>query len=124
MPKAYFVVRATVADTAKRKAFDAWYAKEHLPDAVKVFGVRKAWRFWSVSNPALHEAMYEFANQAALDRGAPLSKIACVHLPTAPRPSQGCTPGRPPAEPPSTVSSLRSPPNAPMCSRTHLSPHS
>jgi hypothetical protein len=68
MPLAYFVVRATVADPAKRGAFDAWYAKEHLPDAARAFGARKAWRFWSVSNPALHEAMYEFADQAALDR--------------------------------------------------------
>jgi hypothetical protein len=68
MPSAYFVVRATVADPARRKAFDTWYAKEHLPDAAKAFGVSKAWRFWSVSNPALHEAMYEFADQAALDR--------------------------------------------------------
>lgn len=68
MPLAYFVVRATVADPAKRGAFDAWYSKEHLPDAVKTFGAKRAWRFWSVSNPALHEAMYEFADQAALDR--------------------------------------------------------
>jgi hypothetical protein len=69
MPQAYFIVRATVTDPAKRKAFDAWYAKEHLPDAVKAFGVKKAWRFWSLSNPALHEAMYEFADQASLERG-------------------------------------------------------
>ena len=68
MPSAYFVVRATVADPPKREAFDEWYAKEHLPDAVKAFGVKKAWRFWSVSDPALHQAMYEFADQAALDR--------------------------------------------------------
>ncbi len=27
MPLAYFVVRATVADPAKRAAFDKWYAK-------------------------------------------------------------------------------------------------
>ena len=25
MPKAYFVVRATVSDPARRAAFDAWY---------------------------------------------------------------------------------------------------
>jgi hypothetical protein len=68
MPSAYFVVRATVADPAKRQAFDAWYSREHLPDAVKAFGVRKAWRFWSVSDPSLHQASYEFADQAALDR--------------------------------------------------------
>ena len=38
MPKAYFVVRATVADAAKRKAFDTWYQKEHLPDATRSWG--------------------------------------------------------------------------------------
>lgn len=67
MPSAFFVVRATVADPAKRKAFDEWYSREHLPDAVKAFGVGKAWRFWSVGDPSLHVAMYEFADQAALD---------------------------------------------------------
>ena len=68
MPAAYFVVRATVSDPAKRKAFDEWYHREHLPDAIKAFGVKKAWRFWSVSDPAVHQATYEFADQAALDR--------------------------------------------------------
>jgi len=68
MPSAYFVVRATVADPAKRGAFDEWYSREHLPDAAKAFGVSKALRFWSLSDPALHVAMYEFADQAALDR--------------------------------------------------------
>src|SRR6202171_4024172 len=59
MPSAYFVVRATVADPAKRAAFDAWYHREHLPDAARAFGVKKAWRFWSVSEPSLHQASYE-----------------------------------------------------------------
>src|ERR1700682_3594484 len=68
MPSVYFVVRATVADPAKRGAFDAWYHREHMPDAATAFGVKKAWRFWSVSEPALHQATYEFADQAALDR--------------------------------------------------------
>ena len=45
MAKAYFVVRATVADPARRKAFDTWYQNEHLPDAAKSFGAKKAWRF-------------------------------------------------------------------------------
>ena len=44
MPKAYFVVRATVADPTKRHAFDTWYSREHVPDAVKSFGAEKAWR--------------------------------------------------------------------------------
>jgi hypothetical protein len=68
MPKAFFVVRATVADPAKRAAFDKWYSREHLPDAAKTFGVSKARRFWSVGDPSLHQAVYEFADQAALER--------------------------------------------------------
>ena len=68
MRATFFVVRATVADASKRAAFDEWYRREHLPDAVKAFGVKKAWRFWSVTDPALHQATYEFADQAALDR--------------------------------------------------------
>ena len=68
MPSVYFVVRATVADPAQRGAFDAWYHREHMPDAAKAFGAKKAWRFWSVSEPSLHQATYEFADQSALDR--------------------------------------------------------
>jgi hypothetical protein len=66
MPSAYFV--ATVSDPAKRKAFGEWYSREHLPDATKAFGAKKAWRYWSVSDPSLHHAMYEFADLAALER--------------------------------------------------------
>jgi hypothetical protein len=68
MPQAYFVVRATVADAANRKAFDAWYQNEHLPDAIKSFGAKHAWRFWSLTDPSLHQAIYEFADEASLDR--------------------------------------------------------
>lgn len=50
-------------------AFDAWYSREHLPDAVKSFGVEKAWRYWSLTDPALHHAIYQFADEAALNRG-------------------------------------------------------
>jgi hypothetical protein len=69
MPPVFFVVRATVTDPASRKAFDEWYHREHMPDAVKTFGATKAWRSWSASDPAVHVASYEFADQAALDRG-------------------------------------------------------
>jgi hypothetical protein len=44
MAKAFFVVRATVTDASKRAAFDAWYSREHLPDAAKSFCAEKAWR--------------------------------------------------------------------------------
>lgn len=78
MPAAFFVVRAIVSDPAKREAFDQWYQTEHLPDAVKSFGVTKAWRYWSLSDPALHVAMYQFQDEAALDRainGAELKRL-------------------------------------------------
>jgi hypothetical protein len=68
MPSAYLVVRATVPDPAKRAPFDEWYRREHLPDAAKAFGAKKGWRFWSASEPSQHVAMYEFADQTALDR--------------------------------------------------------
>jgi hypothetical protein len=68
MPAAYFVVRATVTDAAKRKAFDTWYQTEHMPDAAKSFGVKKAWRFWSLADPSIHQATYQFDDEASLDR--------------------------------------------------------
>jgi hypothetical protein len=68
MPAAIFIVRSTVADPAKRTAFDKWYQDELLPDAVKSFRVKKAWRFWSLSNPAIHQATYRFDDEAALER--------------------------------------------------------
>src|SRR3954462_990023 len=68
MPAHFFVVRATVSDAARRPAFDAWYATEHMPDAVKSFGAEKAWRFWSLTDASLHQATYQFADKAALDR--------------------------------------------------------
>jgi hypothetical protein len=63
-----FVVRATLADPAKRGAFDAWYSREHLPDAVKSFGAAKAWRYWAESEASLHIAMYQFPDSTARDR--------------------------------------------------------
>ena len=68
MPTACFVVRATVTDPAKRAAFDAWYSREHLPDAMKSFGAERAWRHWSISDPSVHLASYQFADQAAMER--------------------------------------------------------
>jgi hypothetical protein len=68
MPAAFFVVRATVNDPAKRAAFDRWYQDEHLPDAARSWSVKKAWRFWSLSDPAVHQAIYQFDDEASLDR--------------------------------------------------------
>jgi hypothetical protein len=30
---------------------------------------QKAWRFWSETDPAVHQATYRFADRAALDHG-------------------------------------------------------
>jgi hypothetical protein len=78
MPAAYFIVRATVTDPSKRAAFDAWYSREHLPDAMKSFGARKAWRHWSLTDPSLHQATYLFADQDSLERavnGADMKRL-------------------------------------------------
>src|SRR3954452_9569647 len=64
----FFVVRATVPDASKRAAFDAWYSREHMPDAVKTFRCEKACRFWSLSDHSVHEAVYQFADKASLAR--------------------------------------------------------
>jgi hypothetical protein len=69
MPTSLFIVRATIADPAKRAAFDDWYRKDHLPWAVKAFGAQKAWRCWSDTDPSQHIATYQFPDRAALDRG-------------------------------------------------------
>jgi hypothetical protein len=55
-----FMVRAVVADPADRAKFDKWYQDEHLPDAVKAFGAKRAWRGWSEVDPSVHYAVYEF----------------------------------------------------------------
>jgi hypothetical protein len=68
MLPAIFVVRATVPDASKREEFDRWYRDVHLPDAIRSFGVRKAWRVWSLSDPAVHQAMYQFDDVAAMER--------------------------------------------------------
>lgn len=68
MPKCFFVVRATVSDPNQRAAFDRWYRDEHLPQAMQAFAAEKGWRFWSDSDPAVHQASYRFADRATLDR--------------------------------------------------------
>lgn len=67
MAGAWLVVRATVADAADRGRFDQWYRDEHLPDAVKAFGVTTAWRGWSQQDPSVHCAHYRFESLDALN---------------------------------------------------------
>lgn len=67
MPAAWLVVRATVANAADRVGFDAWYNAEHLPDAMKAFGVATAWRGWSEQDPSVHCAHDRFESAERLD---------------------------------------------------------
>ena len=73
MATAHLIVRATLADPADRQKFDHWYQTEHLPDAVKGFTARRAWRSWSKTSPLVHIAFYEFADlvQAEPIQGSP-----------------------------------------------------
>jgi len=64
MAKGLFVVRAEVPEEKDRGAFDEWYATDHLPWAINVFGAQRGWRCWSRSDPAVHYAFYEFADVA------------------------------------------------------------
>ena len=61
---AYLMVRAQVVDAAVKKDFDRWYQDEHLPDALKGFNARRAWRGWSTVDPTVHHAVYEFDDLA------------------------------------------------------------
>jgi hypothetical protein len=60
MAKGYLVVRAEVPAEADRAKFDDWYASDHLPWAMRVFGAQRGWRCWSRTDPAVHCAFYEF----------------------------------------------------------------
>jgi hypothetical protein len=62
MAKAYFMVRAVVTEPLRH-----WYSTDHLPWALKDFKAEKAWRYWSTIDPGVHYAIYQFADQAALD---------------------------------------------------------
>ncbi len=62
---AYFIVRAQVVDAAVKNDFDRWYQDEHLPDALKAFKAKRAYRGWSHMDPSVHYAFYEFDDVAS-----------------------------------------------------------
>ena len=62
---ACFMVRAQIAADVVKKDFDRWYGEEHLPDALKTFKAKRAWRAWSALEPSVHYAFYEFESMAA-----------------------------------------------------------
>ena len=76
MSNSYLVVRAEVPNEADRAQFDHWYAADHLPWAIRVFGTRRGWRCWSRTDPAVHYAFYEFTNVDAARAATTPEKIA------------------------------------------------
>jgi len=62
---AVFMVRAQIAKSVARSDFDKWYGAEHLPDALRTFRAKRAWRAWSDVDPSVHYAFYEFESMAA-----------------------------------------------------------
>jgi hypothetical protein len=75
---AYFMVRAQVMDASVKQDFDRWYREEHLPDALKGFRARRAWRGWSALDPSVHHAFYEFddlARAQAIQASAALKRL-------------------------------------------------
>jgi len=62
---AVFMVRAQIAKNVARSDFDKWYGEEHLPDALRTFKAKRAWRAWSEVDPSVHYAFYEFESMAA-----------------------------------------------------------
>jgi hypothetical protein len=41
---ACFMVRAQIGANVPRDDFERWYRDEHLPDALKTFKAKRAWR--------------------------------------------------------------------------------
>jgi hypothetical protein len=76
MAKGCLVVRAEVAQEADRGQFDHWYATDHLPWAMRVFGARRGWRCWSRAEPAAHYAFYEFADVTEAQAATAPEKIS------------------------------------------------
>jgi len=58
------MVRARIGADVAKEDFERWYRDEHLPDALKTFKAKRAWRAWSDVDPAVHYAFYEFESMA------------------------------------------------------------
>ena len=58
------MVRARIGADVAKEDFERWYRDEHLPDALKTFKAKRAWRAWSDVDPSVHYAFYEFDSMA------------------------------------------------------------
>ena len=67
---AFLIVRSNIPNPDDRPLFDTWYQAEHLADASKGLGARRAWRAWSTTDASIHCAFYEFADVNDAERAA------------------------------------------------------
>jgi hypothetical protein len=75
--RAYLMVRSVVEERLRQK-FDHWYASDHLPKDVATFKAEKAWRFWSIVDPGVHYAVYQFADRTRLDVALKSDAVAAL----------------------------------------------
>lgn len=69
-PDVLLIVRSEVPEDV-REDFDHWYGSDHVILATRILGASRNWRFWSVTDPSIHYAFYQFESaQAALDAQA------------------------------------------------------
>jgi hypothetical protein len=60
------LVRSTLADISLHDPFDDWYSRHHVPDSMRALNALSAHRMWSLSNPLVHYASYDFADEATI----------------------------------------------------------
>ena len=58
--RGYLSVRATVDDSIDKQRFDDWYETVHVPDVIQRLRATTAYRMWSIDDPNVHYAIYEF----------------------------------------------------------------
>jgi hypothetical protein len=63
------VVCSVVLNQDDRAAFGDWYESDHMPKAIKWLGALEGWRYWSVTDPSRHYAVYRYPSlEAAVHR--------------------------------------------------------
>lgn len=62
----YLQVVATIDASVDRDEFNRWYGTEHLPQVVERLHARTACRMWSLEDPDVHYALYEFESTELL----------------------------------------------------------
>ncbi len=69
----------TVHSRDETDAFDEWYQKEHLPDALQAFGARRAERGWGSDDPCVHIAIYSLPDLSTAETAQSTQPLS--HLP-------------------------------------------